>query len=100
MPSLYEGFGLPCLEAMACGTPVVAADRAALPELYGDAALMVDPEDGDALADAAVTVTSDGGRRAEMIAAGLRRAAELTWDRAALATDSLIDGLLGEAAAC
>jgi glycosyltransferase involved in cell wall biosynthesis len=96
MPSLYEGFGLPCLEAMACGTPVVAANRGALPEIYSDAALMVDPEDADALADAAVSVASDGARRVEMMAAGLARAAELTWDRAARETDALIDSLLGE----
>jgi hypothetical protein len=52
MPSLYEGFGLPCLEAMAAGTPVVAADRAALPEACGDAALLADPDDADAFAGA------------------------------------------------
>ncbi|MEA2351277.1 MAG: hypothetical protein QOG86_2218 [Thermoleophilaceae bacterium] len=95
MPSLYEGFGLPCLEAMACGTPVVAADRGGLPETCGDAALLVDPEDGTALADAAALAVSDGRRRVELVEAGLRRAAELTWDRAARATDALFDRLLG-----
>jgi glycosyltransferase involved in cell wall biosynthesis len=94
MPSLYEGFGLPCLEAMACGTPVVAADRGALPETCGGAALLVDPDDGDALADAAAVAATDDGRRTELIEAGHRRSAELTWDRAARATDDLIDGLL------
>ena len=54
MPSLYEGFGLPCLEAMASGTPVVAADLAALPEVCGGAALLVDPLDEDAVAAAAL----------------------------------------------
>jgi alpha-1,3-rhamnosyl/mannosyltransferase len=85
---------------MACRTPVVAANRGALPEIYADAALMVDPEDAGALAAAAVAVASDGARRVEMMAAGLRLAAELTWDRAARATDALIDRLLGEGAAC
>jgi glycosyltransferase involved in cell wall biosynthesis len=94
MPSLYEGFGLPCLEAMACGTPVVAADRGALPETCGGAALLVDPDDGDALAGAAEIAATDGRRRAELVDAGLRRSAELTWDRAARATDDLIGGLL------
>ena len=94
MPSLYEGFGLPCLEAMACGTPVVAADRGALPETCAGAAILVDPDDGQALADAAETVVADAERRAQLWEAGLHRAAQLTWDRAARATDAVFDGLL------
>jgi glycosyltransferase involved in cell wall biosynthesis len=96
MPSAYEGFGLPCLEAMACGTPVVAADRGALPELYAEAAVIASPDDGDAFAEAALAVVSDSARRVEMVAAGLRLASELTWDRTARETDALIGGLLGE----
>ena len=61
MPSLYEGFGLPCVEAMAAGTPVVAADRAALPEACGGAALLADPDDPDAFAAA---LLARGRRRA------------------------------------
>jgi glycosyltransferase involved in cell wall biosynthesis len=94
MPSLYEGFGLPCLEAMACGTAVVAANRGALPETCGEAAILVDPDDAQALADAAVAAMSHADRRAQLREAGLHRAAQLTWDRAARATDELIDGLL------
>jgi glycosyltransferase involved in cell wall biosynthesis len=94
MPSLYEGFGLPCLEAMACGVPVVAADRGALPETCGGAALLVDPDDANALADAALRAVTDGPRREELREAGLRRAAALTWERAAARTDALFDDLL------
>jgi glycosyltransferase involved in cell wall biosynthesis len=97
MPSLYEGFGLPCLEAMACGTPVVAADRGALPETCGGAAILVDPDDDQALADAAEAAVADPDRRARLREAGRGRAAELTWDRAARATDAVIDGLLERA---
>jgi glycosyltransferase involved in cell wall biosynthesis len=94
MPSLYEGFGLPCLEAMACGTPVVAANRGALPETCAGAALLVDPDDPKELAATAVAAVSDADVRARLGQAGLARAAELTWDRAARATDELIGGLL------
>ena len=72
MPSLYEGFGLPCIEAMAAGTPVVAADRAALPEACGGAALLADPDDEEAFA--AALVEAAGPERDRLIEAGRRRA--------------------------
>jgi len=78
LPSLYEGFGLTCLEAMACGTPVVAADRAALPQTCGDAALLVDPTDPAAVADAVERAIND---RDAMAAAGVAQAARFSWDR-------------------
>ncbi len=82
-PSLYEGFGLPPLEAMACGTPVIASNAASLPEVVGDAALTVNPTDVQALADAIHLVVSRPGLRACLIERGLRRAAQFTWRRCA-----------------
>jgi glycosyltransferase involved in cell wall biosynthesis len=86
LPSLYEGFGLPCLEAMACGTPVVAADRGALPETCGDAALLVDPTDQSAIADAVESAIGDERLRER----GLRRAAAFSWERTAAELAALL----------
>jgi glycosyltransferase involved in cell wall biosynthesis len=92
MPSLYEGFGLPCVEAMACGTPVVASDRAALPEACGGAALLADPDDPDAFAEALLRAA--GPERERLRAGGLERAAALTWERTAELADAAIGELL------
>ena len=93
LPSRYEGFGLTCLEAMACGTPVVAADRAALPEVCGDAALLVDPDDPSAVTRAVLAVCEDGRRAARLRAAGIERARHYGWERAAAACDALLRAL-------
>jgi len=82
-PSLFEGFGLPPLEAMACGTPVICSNTSAFPEVVGDAALTVDPRDPKALASAIATVLRDTDLRASLAAAGLRRAAHFSWDSTA-----------------
>jgi glycosyltransferase involved in cell wall biosynthesis len=92
MPSLYEGFGLPCIEAMACGTPVVAADRAALPEACGGAALLADPEDPDAFS--AALVEAAGPQRERLTEAGRARAASLSWRRTAELVDAALERLL------
>ncbi len=92
MPSLYEGFGLPCVEAMAAGTPVVAADRAALPEACGGAALLADPDDPDAFA--AALVQAAGPERERLAEAGRARAAGLSWARSAESVDAAIGDLL------
>lgn len=81
-PSLYEGFGLPVAEAMACGCAVVCADAASLPEVAGDAALLVDPRDPRAIADAVQTLLEDDSLRSELGQRALRRAAQFSWSRA------------------
>jgi glycosyltransferase involved in cell wall biosynthesis len=94
MPSRYEGFGLPCLEAMACGTPVVAADRGALPETVAEAGLLVDPDEPEQLAEALVRASLDADLRDSLKAAGRARAARFGWDRTAAATDEALGEVL------
>jgi glycosyltransferase involved in cell wall biosynthesis len=82
-PSLYEGFGLPVLEAMACGTPTITSNTTSLPEVVGDGALLVDPSDQRGIAEAMVQVSTDDGLCARLSEAGRRRAATFTWTRCA-----------------
>lgn len=85
-PSLYEGFGLPPLEAIACGAPVVASRISALQETLGEAAMLVDPLDADALAKAIASLLQDGKRRDQLIQTGQGRLKAFSWDKAATAT--------------
>lgn len=80
-PSLYEGFGLPPLEAMASGTPVITSNVSSLPEVVGDAALLIDPYEPEAISDAMQRVLSDAGLRADLRARGLARARHFSWER-------------------
>ncbi|MBK9122749.1 MAG: glycosyltransferase family 4 protein [Chloroflexi bacterium] len=91
MPSLYEGYGLPVLEAMACGAPVVTSNVSSLPEAAGGAALLVDPRDVDALADALGGLVTNAELRADLAQRGLDRVRGLTWARTAAELESAFD---------
>ncbi|HID85932.1 MAG TPA: glycosyltransferase, partial [Anaerolineae bacterium] len=94
----YEGFGLPVVEAMACGTPVVCSNASSLPEVAGDAALLVDPLDVEALAATMERVLGDDKLRAELIERGFERARKFSWERCAHETLAVLEeagGLLG-----
>jgi glycosyltransferase involved in cell wall biosynthesis len=82
-PSLYEGFGLPVLEAMACGTPVVTSNTSSLIEVGGDAALLIEPASVDAIADAMRRILEDADLRRQLVQRGFQQARRFTWDKAA-----------------
>jgi len=94
LPSLYEGFGLTVLEAMACGTPVVCSRTSSLPEIAGDAAVYFDPTDVQEMAEVMHQVLNDEERREEMRARGLAQAAQFSWSRAAEETMAVYQQLI------
>jgi glycosyltransferase involved in cell wall biosynthesis len=89
-PSLYEGFGLPPLEAMSCGTPVLASTASSVPEVVGDAAVMLNPHDSAAWADAVQLLSRDVALLESLSGKGLARAAQFTWERCARETWKVI----------
>ncbi|HEY82577.1 MAG TPA: glycosyltransferase family 4 protein [Dehalococcoidia bacterium] len=93
-PSLYEGFGLPPLEAMACGCPVVTSNTSALPEVVGDAGIMVDPYDSNSLAQAMARVLTDKNLREEMVRKGFEQARKFSWEETARQTQEVYNKVL------
>lgn len=94
LPSLYEGFGLPPLEAMACGTPVIVSDRGSLPEVVGDAGLIIDPDREDSIAGAIERLWDSETLRLELREKGLRRAKEFSWEETARGTLKVYETLM------
>jgi len=98
-PSRYEGFGLPVLEAMGLGTPVLSSVAGALPEVVGDAAVKLPVEDAAAWVEAMLRILEDDEQRARLVEAGRKRVAEFTWARTADATLGTYRAVLGDGAA-
>ncbi|HEY6873539.1 MAG TPA: glycosyltransferase family 1 protein [Geobacteraceae bacterium] len=99
-PSLYEGFGLPVLEAMASGIPVITSNTTALPEVAGDAAILVDPENVAAIADAIGQIVHDETLRTNLTVKGLERVRAFSWDSVAYKVKAVLDEVLEEKAGC
>jgi glycosyltransferase involved in cell wall biosynthesis len=93
-PSFFEGFGLPPLEAMQCGTPVITGDRTSLPEVVGDAGIMVDPFDVSAIADAIERLLSDENLHSDLSRRGIERAKQFSWEKAARETLAVFENVM------
>jgi glycosyltransferase involved in cell wall biosynthesis len=94
-PSLYEGFGLPVLEAMACGAPVITSNVSSMPEVAGGAALLVDPRSTDELCDAMLRLAGDGQLRSLLRVKGKERAGQFSWERTAEQTWQIYQEVMG-----
>ncbi len=93
MPSWYEGFGIPVVEAMACGTPVVSSNAGCLPEVLGGCAVLVDPSSADIMAAGIQRVIDDRSLRADLVARGLRHASQFTWERTTASIATVLESL-------
>ena len=93
-PSLWEGFGLPVLEAMACGTPVITSNLSSLPEVAGDAAILIDPYNVAEIADAMQAIANDTGLRSHLSQLGLQRAQKFSWEKTGQATVEVLQRFL------
>ncbi|MEY7999345.1 glycosyltransferase family 4 protein [Clostridium sp. Mt-5] len=95
-PSFYEGFGLPPIEAMACGIPVITSDTTSLPEVVGDGALLIDPEDQNKLCEAMLNVLSDDNLKKKLISSGIQRISQLSWKKTANDTITIYNKIIGK----
>ena len=91
-PSLYEGFGLPPLEAMACGTPVITSNTTSLPEVTGGAALLIDPQNEDDIAGAILRLVADASLRQQLSVKSVAHASKFSWDKSAVETRKILEG--------
>jgi glycosyltransferase involved in cell wall biosynthesis len=93
LPSLYEGFGLPPLEAMACGCPVIVSNVTSLPEIVGDAALLVNPHSADELARAIESILTNGRLKEGLVTRGLKHAGKFSWEKTATETEKVYEAV-------